>query len=130
MADMTLINVQRNESGDLDMVLDDGEFEMVEDVDACGVWIAERLLLGRSEIDTPVVDYVRNSTKGLDYYGILFKSVLSRGVKELEVKRVIFGTPGVRAITKWVWDQTEHSLSIEAWVVTIYGTVVINEVFA
>lgn len=63
---------------------------------------------------------------GFDIYGIVLDMSKTQSEKELEIKRVIMGTPGYVSLAYFKWEQTAHSLYIEAKVNTEYGALTLT----
>lgn len=123
-----VIKLVKNADGDEDMSLEDGVFEMSENGEACAVQMKERILLDRNEaVASDLVDTVANPLAGLDWEGIIFDAAKSKSEKELEVKRVIFSTPGVERITAWSWTMTGRQLNLNFKVQTQWGELEIGE---
>jgi hypothetical protein len=123
-----VIKLEKNSAGDEDMVFENGAFEMSEDGEACAVQMKERLLLDRNEaIDSVLVNTKANPLAGTDWYGIIFDASKSKIEKELEIKRVIFSTPGMNRITYWSWTQTERTLNLNYKVESDWGELEFGE---
>ena len=128
MADVTVIKLVKNEAGDEDMVFENGALQMSENGEACAVQMKERILLGRSEcLESELVNTNANPLSGLDWEGIVWDSSKSKEEKELEIKRVIFSTPGVKSLTYWDWNQVGRTLNLSFKVETKWGELEINE---
>jgi hypothetical protein len=123
-----LIHLSKNESGDWDMVLNNGEFEMCEDGKAASVHCVERILLDRVEtVGNPLVNTVKNPNIGTQWYGIIFQNEKPQIVKEFELRRVILGTPGIEAVTKWSWIEKNRILYLDIRLQTAWGDIILNE---
>lgn len=123
-----VIKLEKNSSGDEDVVFEDGALAMSEAGEACAVQLKERILLDRNEaLKNPLVNTVVDPTAGLDWEGIIFDSSKSRMEKELEIKRVIFSTPGISRITYWNWSLTDRVLHLDFKVDTIWGEMEFGE---
>ena len=114
-----VIYLERDANGNLDMVLDNGSAKMAENGVAAGVRMQERLLLERTEAETNPL--VANKKAGTQWYGIVFDPTKTRIQKELEIKRVILSTPGIRKILQWQFTQVRQSASFTARVQTDWG---------
>jgi hypothetical protein len=123
-----VIKLVKNEYGDEDIVFENGAIEMSENGEACAVQLKERMLLERNEaLANPLVNTRANPLAGLDWEGIIFDAAKSKGEKELEIKRVIFSTPGVKKITYWSWIQTNRTLNLNFKIETEWGELEIGE---
>jgi hypothetical protein len=123
-----VIKLEKNSAGDEDMVFENGAFEMSEDGEACAVQMKERLLLDRNEAeDNPLVNTTMNPLAGLDWHNIIWDAAKSKSEKELEIKRVIFSTPGVVKITSWTWLMSGRTLNLDFKVETLWGDLEIGE---
>ena len=123
-----VIKLVKNEDGDEDMVFENGALVMSENGEACAVQMKERILLGRNEAtENPLVNTRADPLAGLDWEGTIFDASKSRSEKELEIKRVIFSTPGVLKITYWSWIQTDRTLTLDFKVETIWGELEFGE---
>ena len=134
-----VIKLEKNADGDEDTVLENGAFVMSEDGEATAVQLKERLLLDRGELVdqlneetlgeniNPLVDTKKDPIAGTDWFGKIFRNEISKGSKELEIKRVIFSTPGVKSITRWSWEVVDRTLNLNCRVDTIHGELEIGE---
>ena len=124
-----VIKLKKNEAGDEDMVFENGAFEMSEDGEACAVQMKERILLDRNEaVANPLVDTEANPLAGLDWEGIIWDAAKSKNEKELEVKRVIFTTPGLQRLTYWQWSlSSDRTLTVEFKAKTKWGDLAVGE---
>jgi hypothetical protein len=124
-----VIKLVKNELGDEDMSLEDGIFEMSENGEAAAVQMKERLLLDQNEAQkSPIVDTVKDPLSGTGWETIIFDSSKSKEEKELEIKRVIFSTPGIIRITYWNWSQVVRTLHLNYKVDSLWGELEFNEV--
>ena len=113
---------------------------MSEDGEAVAVQIKEWLLLDRGEcVDqlnqetlgqniNPLVNTRANPLAGTDWFGTILKNEISKGAKELEIKRVVFSHPLVEAITYWNWSVVDRTLNLDFKVKTIYGELEFGEI--
>lgn len=123
-----VIKLVKNADGDEDMSFENGAFEMSENGEAAAVQMKERILLDRNEaIASPVVDTRKNPLAGLQWEGIIFDASKSKSEKELEIKRVIFSTPGINKITYWKWTQDARQLDLNFKVETDWGELEFGE---
>lgn len=128
---MICVKMEKNENGDLDLVLEDGKFQMAQDAEACRVQIDERLLLERVEcVGRPKIINARKQPEaGTRWYGWILDTSLDVGARQLEVKRVIFSVPGVVSIPEWQWDEVSRALNLTARIQTAYGDISLAEEF-
>ena len=123
-----VIKLAKNEDGDEDMVFENGAFAMSEDGEACAVQLKERFLLDRNEATAnPLVNTRANPRAGLDWEGTIFDASKPKSEKELEIKRVIFSTPGMNKITYWQWNQIGRTLYLNYKVDSDWGELEFGE---
>ena len=126
------IKLALDSDGHLDIVFEDGDIATCTEDESVAVQIMERLLLTRVEsLLNPLVDTIADPLAGTNWYGTVLDSSQDKIVGELEIKRVILGTPGVLGITKWspTWPSSSdpgHTMTLSARVSTIYGDVDLN----
>ena len=124
-----VIKLAKNDAGDEDVVFENGAIVMSEKGEAAAVQLKERMLLDRHEaLANPLVNTNANPLAGLDWYGIIFDAAKSRGEKELEIKRVVFSTPGIKKITYWSWKLVNRTLNLNFKVETLWGELAVGEV--
>jgi hypothetical protein len=127
------IKLEKNTEGEWDMVFSDGAFELCTEGESAMVQMVERLLLTRVEsLVNPLVNTNKDPQAGTDWYGTVLDDSQDKIVGELEIKRVILGTPGVISITEW--DPTYpgvsnpgHTMTLSARVLTAWGEIALNE---
>lgn len=123
-----VIKLVKNAAGDEDISFENGAIEMSEDGEACAVQMKERLLLERSEaIASPIVDTLVSPLAGTQWEAVVWDASKPQSEKELEIKRVIFSTPGVRQITRWNWQQIGRTLVLDYKVRTDWGDLEFGE---
>jgi hypothetical protein len=123
-----VIKLEKNADGDEDMVFQNGAFSMSENGEAAAVQLKERMLLDRDEAqDSELVDTNATPLSGLNWHHIIFDDSKSMGEKELEIKRSIFSTPGVKKITSWSCEQTGRTLILNFKVKTDWEELEIGE---
>jgi len=134
-----VIKLEKNTDGDEDMVFEDGAIMMSEDGEATAVQMKERLLLDRGELIeqvdeatlgdnvNPLVNTSADPIAGTDWFGTILRNEIQKSAKELEIKRVIFSTPGVKSITYWSWSVENRTLNLDFKVATIYGDLEVGE---
>jgi hypothetical protein len=126
-----MIKIAKDENGNYDLVLENGEFKMVENSEAVVVHLMERLLLDRTEaLNNPLIDTKKNPLAGMDWNGIIFDATKSTEEKYFEIARVVLSTPDVRQIILLNFEVVNKTLKINLKVDTIYGEVTIDEVLS
>jgi hypothetical protein len=120
-----VIKLVKNEDGDEDMVLEDGAIQMCDNGTAAAVQMKERLLCDKNEaVKSPLV---KDTAIVMDWEGIIFDNSTSRAEKELELKRVILGTPGMQRITYWKYEQVGRTLVLDYKVESEWGELEFGE---
>ena len=102
------------------MLFENGKLVWAEDGTQAAQHGLTRLLIFKGE-------WILDEEMGTDWYGIIFSSSKSRAEKELEIKSRILGTPGVKEISQFKWEQTGASVAITGIVVTDWGNVDISQ---
>jgi len=126
-----MLKIAKDKNGNYDMVLENGEFVMVEDSDAVAVDLIERLLIDRTEaLNNPLIDTKKKPLAGMDWNGIIFDATKSTKEKYFEIARVVLSTPDVRQIILLNFEVVNKTLKINLKVDTIYGEVTIDEVLS
>lgn len=120
-----VIKLAKNKYGDEDMVLEHGVFDMCEDGTAAAVQMKERILSDKNECDQSEI--VKKPGLALDWEGIIFDASKSRAEKELELKRVILSTPGMKRITYWSYEQTGRELQVNFKIMSEWGELTYGE---
>lgn len=125
----TMIKLEKNTDGEWDAVFgEDGDFELCEEGEACTVEIVEGLLLTRVEaLASQLVDTRKNPLAGCNWYGTVLDDSQDQIVGELEIKRVILGTPGVISIPEWQFTRSQHTATFTARVLTQWGEVALSD---
>lgn len=123
------IRLTKNESGNLDMLMENGAFVMAEDGEAAASALALAIETDRRECEeSPIVDTVDSPLAGLDMYGIVFNVKTSRAEKEIELRRLILSVPGIKKILRFQWSQTAGAVTITADIQTDWGTETVAQV--
>ena len=120
-----VIKLVKDENGDEDMVLENGAFEMCENGTAAAVQMKERLLCDKNEaVKSPLV---KDTASVMDWEGIIFDNSKSKAEKDLEIKRVILSTPGMKRITYWKSEQIDRTLVLDFKVESEWGELEFGE---
>ncbi|MFH0902152.1 MAG: hypothetical protein V2A73_16090 [Pseudomonadota bacterium] len=101
-----------------DIAIEDGDIVLIEDLDVVAQHIRIRLrtILGEWYLDT---------SKGVDWFGVVFSKEFPRGMAEATLRNAIETVDHVRALAKFeaTFDGTTRHLSIEFEASTDFGTV-------
>lgn len=111
--------------GGYDLRFENADLMLAEDGTEAAQHATLRMLIFNGE--QSLGDLLTNQPQGTRWYEVLFDMSKSRAEKELELKRRILGTPGVQEISKFVWTQAAHTVSINAIVKTLWGSMALTE---
>ena len=117
---MKSIRLTRNSDGNYGLQFANGKLQWAEDGTQAAQHGLTRLLIFKGE-------WLLNEDMGTQWYEIIFSSSKSRAEKELEIKSRILGTPGVKEITKFTWEQSGATVTIEGIIVTDWGETDISQ---
>ena len=116
----------KSTQGYYDLKLENGRFPMCEDGTEAAQHALIRLLAFRGEYSlNGEID--GKDDLGTYWYERIFAMDVSQAEKELEIKRRILQTPGIESITKFVWSQTGHTVTIDAIIKTEWGSLEISD---
>lgn len=114
------------DDGGYDLKFENADLMLAEDGTEAAQHATLRMLIFRGEQNLGDLLSTEDNT-GTRWYEVLFDMSKSRAEKELELKRRILGTPGIQEISKFVWTQAAHTVSINAIVKTIWGGMALTE---
>lgn len=116
MADRKSPKLTKNADGYYDWDIANGKTQWVEDGEQAAQHTLERLSISYGESDS-------HPTIGTRIFQIILKADKSRAEKEMEIKRVILGTPGNISIEKFSWNLNDstHVLTIDGAVKHEWG---------
>lgn len=116
------VRITRTSNGVYDIILENGKFKWAEDGTEAAQHALIRLMIFKGEWYLDADD-----TMGTAWYQTIFDMSKGRAEKELEIKKRILGTTGIRKIQTFTWEQTAHSVTIEGIVETDWGSVDISQ---
>ena len=104
-------------NGKLDVYLSGGKTEIVSEGRQAVQHAVQRLMKKKGESVTG-----NPNEEGTDWYGIIFNMEVPRAAKELHLKKRILGTPGIKKIVNFSFEQIGRAVNISSLVLTDSGT--------
>jgi hypothetical protein len=112
--------ITQNSNGHWDLKLTNGKFEFAEDGTQSAQHALQRLLIFRGELSLNGA-LTEKTDDGTRWYEVIFAMDKSRAEKDLEIKRRILGTIGVKRIIRFSWVQADHTVTIDGAIQTDWG---------
>lgn len=111
---------QTKTGGIYDLLLEDGKFQFCEDGTQAAQHAMERILFFKGELSLNGA-LTTKTELGTKAYEIVFDMSKSKAEKILELKSRILGTPGVKKIISFIWEQAAHTVTITSKIQTAWG---------
>ena len=116
----------KNTSGDYDLLIENGKIPMIEDGTQAAQHALTRLLIFKGEYSLDG-ELTTKTELGTKWYETIFAMDKPQVAKELEIKRRLLQTPGIKKILSFEWSQSEHTVTIEGKFQTDWGAETVSE---
>lgn len=113
--------ITKDSSGHWDLLLENGVLgPMCTEGTQAAQHALQRLLIFRGELALDGA-LTENTEGGTRWFEKIFRTDISRAEKDLEIKRRILGTSGIKKVLRLQWTQSGHSMTITGAVQTDWG---------
>ena len=118
--------ISKDADGNYDLLLENGAFAWAEDGTQATQHAFVRLMIFRGEpsLNGVLTEKTEEGTKWLE---TIFNVQKSKAEKELEIKRRLLQTPGIKSITSFQSTQVGRTLEIEAKIQTDWGDMEVSD---
>ncbi len=120
------IRITQGSDGQWDLKMENGKLVWAEEGTEAAQHAFLRLMIFKGELGLNGALTTKVSL-GTKWYETIFDMSKSKAEKELEMKRRILGTTGVKSITKWTWTQAAHTVTIDAIIMTDWGEIDVSQ---
>jgi hypothetical protein len=121
------VRLTKTAAGTWDVKMTNGAHEFIEDGSQAAQHSTIRLMIFKGELSLNGMLTTRTE-EGTKWYETIFNMALSTEEKQMEIKRRLLGTPGIKKITKLDWSQSGHTVTIsDGRGVTDWGEIDISQ---